>query len=165
MLRTAKQLGRVVIITNAEQDWVKESAAKHLPEVARELDGLPIVSARDIFEPMGHDDPQVWKTFCFKRVARCLQVYDRSQHTATIKKIPLVSIGDSQYERVAAQLVAHKNPFWNVATVKLRETPTIDELTLELNLCSDSLAQMLPQGELLDFQINDACQLELVPVT
>merc|ERR1719204_2919045 len=50
LLELAARLGRVIIVTNAEEGWVQQSAARFLPGLAPALEGVPVLSARSLFE-------------------------------------------------------------------------------------------------------------------
>ena len=62
LLSSALSLGfRIVIVTNAEKDWVQHSTKRFLPGVSPLLPFLQIVSARAEFESQFPDAPQQWK--------------------------------------------------------------------------------------------------------
>ena len=62
LLSSALSLGfRIVIVTNAEKDWVQHSTQRFLPAVCPLLEQLQIISARAEFEAQFPDAPQQWK--------------------------------------------------------------------------------------------------------
>jgi len=167
-LQKAKQVGRVLIVTNAALGWVEESMARFLPELAAELASVPVISARSIFEPQGVESWN-WKVHCFQRIAQSVQVQDMLCGQFQ-QEIQLVSIGDSLAERVAAQEVARDASLhWKATTVKLKDQPTVDDLTEQLLLCAESLPTVLPCETSLDLHVCSdgkcptSCRLEHMP--
>ncbi|CAE7709947.1 SIK2 [Symbiodinium sp. CCMP2456] len=130
-LQKAKQFGRVVIITNSGFGWVHETAVRFMPLLLSELEDIPVISARSIFEPLGVQEPYRWKVLCFRRIVDCF-TFDASGKTGPSC---LISIGDGWQERVAA-MIAGQDVEACVKCVKFLEQPGVDQLARELDLCS-----------------------------
>lgn len=88
----ALEHGPVHIITNAEQGWVQQSAAKWLPKLVPLLERVKVLSARSTYEPICGTNPLQWKWLAFKDVLSEYNVHDLHH---------VVSVGDSQVERMA----------------------------------------------------------------
>ncbi|CAE7222815.1 SIK2 [Symbiodinium pilosum] len=103
-----------------------------MPALLSELEDIPVVSARSIFEPLGVQEPYRWKVLCFRRIVDCF-TFD-----AAGKKGPssLISIGDGWQERVAAMMAAQDVELACVKCLKFLEQPGVDQLAQELDLCS-----------------------------
>ncbi|CAE7251038.1 SIK2 [Symbiodinium sp. CCMP2592] len=130
-LQKAKQFGRVVIITNSGFGWVHETAVRFMPLLLSELEDIPVISARSIFEPLGVQEPYRWKVLCFRRIVDCF-TFDASGKTGPSC---LISIGDGWQERVAA-MIAGQDVEACVKCIKFLEQPGVDQLAQELDLCS-----------------------------
>eukprot|EP00931_Biecheleriopsis_adriatica_P043848 TRINITY_DN25054_c0_g1_i1.p1 TRINITY_DN25054_c0_g1~~TRINITY_DN25054_c0_g1_i1.p1 ORF type:complete len:489 (+),score=112.73 TRINITY_DN25054_c0_g1_i1:192-1469(+) len=131
-LQEAAKLGRVVIVTNSGFGWVHETASRFMPSVLSELENVPVISARSIFEPLGVAEPYRWKVHCFQRIAECFQ-FDPAGITGPSS---LVSIGDGWHERVAAIMTAQDLKLaCHVKCMKLLEQPGVDQLAQQLDLC------------------------------
>ena len=124
LLKTCKARGRVIIVTNAMKGWVETSGKRLLPRVLAHIvqEQIPIVSAQhDWYAPRrrtynGFDDPTEWKAACFKT-----QVDAFARISAS--PINLLSIGDSMYERIAAQGLLSSDNVGVCKTVKFVDTP------------------------------------------
>jgi len=136
ILSEAKKLGKVHIVTNAEEGWVEKSMKTYLPEAVYTLNGINVVSARTKHEKKS-SDPTMWK---YHAMSDCLEdslLCPVDFSSTGINHV--ISIGDSNYERSAINLLAEDFNDFYVKSVKLREKPTVFELTKELELLSNSL--------------------------
>eukprot|EP00930_Biecheleria_cincta_P088871 TRINITY_DN7812_c0_g2_i3.p1 TRINITY_DN7812_c0_g2~~TRINITY_DN7812_c0_g2_i3.p1 ORF type:complete len:474 (-),score=69.39 TRINITY_DN7812_c0_g2_i3:84-1367(-) len=136
-LQEASKHGRVVIITNSGYGWVNETATRFMPRVLSELENIPVISARSIFEPLGIVEPYRWKVECFLRLAQCFQ-FDPAGISGPSS---LVSIGDGWHERVAAIMAAQDLKLeCHVKVIKFLEQPGVDRLADQLDLFSEVFA-------------------------
>ncbi|CAE6936719.1 SIK2 [Symbiodinium natans] len=153
-LQKAKRFGRVIIITNSGFGWVHETALRFMPMLLSqgELEDIPVISARAIFEPLGVLEPYRWKVLCFRRIVDCF-TFDAAGKTGPSS---LISIGDGWQEprpqmreqqmhgwcseneprRVAAMMAAQDVNLSCVKCIKFLEQPGVDQLAQELDLCS-----------------------------
>jgi len=156
VLRLAAEIGTVVIITNAQVNWVETSAKNFMPSVSPLLQQLKcnIVYARAVFEmdlagtsPKGRPKqsnfeynynaniPQQWKEVAF--YGELSRFYSKYQ-AQSWKNI--VSIGDQCCERDACNIAARQRPNnvskkkSRVKTLKLLEEPSIEDLTAQLHV-------------------------------
>jgi hypothetical protein len=124
MLKTCKARGRVIIVTNAMKGWVETSGKRLLPKVLAYLtqERIPIVSAQnEWYAPRrrtynGTDDPAEWKAACFENQVNAVA-------GTPLCPLNLLSIGDSMYERTAAQGLLSNRNVGLCKTVKFVDTP------------------------------------------
>merc|ERR1719199_1024886 len=64
-LRRAKQLGTVVLVTNAERGWIELSCQKFLPTLYPSLESVKLLSARTTYETASLISPLDWKLCAF----------------------------------------------------------------------------------------------------
>jgi hypothetical protein len=66
VLKLAKTLGIVYIITNAAEGWVELSSERFLPKTCKEVQsGVTIISARTRYEKLYPHNYQEWKIQAF----------------------------------------------------------------------------------------------------
>jgi len=130
LLELALDLGKVFIVTNAEEGWVEASAELYLPSLVQALEGVPILSARSRFEPEYPDETSVWKTKAFLEVRN---------HMNTHVFANVISLGDSPFEMAAARSLARRFDKALVKTIRFKVHPSPDELLEELEFCIDKL--------------------------
>jgi hypothetical protein len=122
LVRKAKTLGTVAIITNAEARWVPFSLSRHMKRLYEELRDISVYSCRDAYMymlPVEH-----WKERMFRRYAR--NIPDKSC---------VISIGDSSFEILAAKNLnsgEDTSKSFVIKTVKLQDRPTLKTLYLQL---------------------------------
>jgi len=119
-LRAARVMGKVVIVTNAEEGWVQHSVRKHVPALLGAVEGLEVVSARTAYEQDHPGAPSEWKRLAFERV-----VDDFLHGMDEGKWANFISLGDQVWERNALFAATDKVPgCWSKA-VKLLERPSL----------------------------------------
>lgn len=136
VVRAAQELGIVLIVTNSNHGWVHATAARFLPELAKELARIPVISARSIFEPQGICLQQ-WKVLCFERIVQCFN----SRSVGAVDVCSLVSIGDSIDEEEATMAIAQRCLCYAKA-LKLTERPNMCTVTQQLVFCLNHLSKM-----------------------
>jgi hypothetical protein len=125
VLRRAKRLGHVIIVTNAEKGWVELSSRKFLPEVSPLLEGIMITSARSTFEPAHPESPLQWKRLAFQRhIGEFFQT--TSRYTGTEARKNMISVGDSRQERAALFAATQGRDCWT-KSLKLMERPSMEQ--------------------------------------
>ncbi len=129
LMKKAKSLGMVCIVTNALNGWVQESCHQFLPRLYKEIENqqVGILSARSRYEQEHKDQNNLWKILAFKDIAA--KVMDEKLITN------LVIIGDSDIEIDAG--FAMTQSFTSAAcflkTIKLIDNPkTPDDLAKQL---------------------------------
>lgn len=127
LLERAAGLGPTFVITNAEEGWVQESAAEYIPEVLDVLTNhkVRVISARTNNEQYEVDQ---WKINAFLGVQQSL-----NSNVLT----NLMSMGDSNFERDAAWVMAEKFAQVRVKTLKFYGRPSPEQLLRQLRLVTE----------------------------
>jgi len=155
VLRTARSMAHVAIVTLAERPWVHESAEQYLPslnlpQLLEELD-IPVYYASDYRK--GADDLP-------GAVSKRLAMED-FLHTISgdSSRLNVLSVGDSWAEREAArtamqslerQAYAANLPMPSCKTLKFQTDPALKMLTLELRALMRRLGRMIALEEGVD---------------
>jgi len=144
VLEVAKRLGRVFIVTNAEDGWVQASAGLYLPRLLPALDGVAVRSARSKFEARHPNDMPKWKEKAFLEARRQMnpQIFTN-----------VISIGDSPYEMTAARNLSFKFNEALLKTVKFKVHPSPIELQRQLDFVLRELAGIERAPSALDIEL------------
>jgi hypothetical protein len=124
LLDMALGLGHTFIITNASEGWVQDCVSRYMPSLKVVLERIPVISARSRHESACSNLSQ-WKQCAFLDLGNKL---DKEIITN------LVSVGDSNFEMDAAQILGQQFSRSLIKTVKLKESPTAEELMKQLAL-------------------------------
>jgi len=134
-LRTAMELGEVMIVTNGVDWWVDDSCRRFLPGLLPLLGRLHVKSARHDYESIFPGDPFAWKRETFKDI---LQPRPKATN--------LVVLGDSFSEIHAAYGALHCMADSSlVKTVKFKESPSAEELIGQLRRVSQEMSSLVSQ--------------------
>lgn len=138
LIRSLK-MGKVIIITNANKDWIKISKYV-VPETSKIIDRfIPVISARDLYQQMV--DIAKWKTFAFNN--------NIGNYTQWAKHI--ISVGDDEYEYNALISLKQYIPYGKILKViKLIKHPTFDQLIEQLETLRNSLNDICKTRNHLD---------------
>jgi len=132
-LRTAMELGEVMIVTNGVDWWVEDSCRRFLPGLLPLLGRLHVKSARHDYESIFPGDPFAWKREAFVDI---LQPRPRATN--------LVVLGDSFSEIHAAHGALRCMVDSSlVKTVKFKEYPSAEELVGQLRRVSQELGGLV----------------------
>lgn len=141
VLRAARAVGRVSIVTLSKNSWVLKSAEKYLPNLdmpglIKEL-GITIYYAQEEEQHCpGALAAEDWRALKRLSMMRCLDEWHAEGVLASESKLSVVSIGDSDAEQEALKAViaarAVDRPICK--TVKLMDEPSLDELSRELQV-------------------------------
>ncbi|KAF4669313.1 hypothetical protein FOL47_002617 [Perkinsus chesapeaki] len=181
MVRVAASLGKVVIVTNAQDGWFELSCRKWLPSLEPLLQDLAvqICSARSAFEHTGIKSPAGWKAHAFRDIIdgqRCATPVSGSgpqfleQPSSTAVNFwnssamhrswrNVISIGDSPHEREALMRVTLGNiPTRRTAnswmkSVKFLLKPDLTQLGNEIQLLTESLEHIVKHDGALDLEL------------
>lgn len=170
LLQAATDRGHVQIVTMAQNSWVERCITDLMPGLRDTLSNLriPIVSARadltnqDLRQANGdgRDPSHFLKTRTMKRVIK--KFYGSGEHHRSWKNI--LSIGDSEAERCALQDIVFRhtqkdrNGVWKdcrCKTLLLRDKPTLEELTAELEFVAQLLPALVLHDGDLDMDIDE----------
>eukprot|EP00437_Effrenium_voratum_P000028 CAMPEP_0181430848 /NCGR_PEP_ID=MMETSP1110-20121109/17936_1 /TAXON_ID=174948 /ORGANISM="Symbiodinium sp., Strain CCMP421" /LENGTH=261 /DNA_ID=CAMNT_0023554179 /DNA_START=52 /DNA_END=837 /DNA_ORIENTATION=+ len=152
-LLTAMGYGRVVIVTNAMEGWVETSCAAFLPGLRPLLDELDIVSAR-AFEGVGIDGPAEWKRRAFAEIMEAAFAEGGSRPN-------VLSIGDSVYEQDAIKAATKCMPNCSSKSLKLLESPDIQQLIEEHDLLFHHLDTAVAHEDQLELEVAPEMAREL----
>jgi len=134
LLQLAVRLGQTFIITNATEGWVESSAAEHLPNLLPVLQKVEVISARSRHEEEYPHDVGMWKVRAFLDVQSKLN----SQMVTN-----LVSLGDSEYEMDAVQIMGKECEEALVKIIKFKDNPAPLELLKQLQTMAHKLEQVV----------------------
>jgi|Transcript_46516 hypothetical protein len=145
VLKSASQLGKVVIVTNAQQGWVEMCCSKLLPSLLSVLRSVDIVSARFCHEQES-DDPTEWKRLEFLKQVELI-------HGSNNQHLNLISVGDSSHERQALVSACASVQSSSGKSLKFAECPTIERLLDQLDLVNTSIVDVAEHNGHLDIEI------------
>lgn len=122
LLQKALRVGRTCIVTNAMKNWVETSSATYLPLTYGLLrrNEISVVSARAQYEKSYPNDPKRWKQEAFLDIKESLE---NSVFTN------IICVGDSTVELEAAQYLSKVLDQAILKTIKMKEGPTLEELS------------------------------------
>lgn len=150
LLTKSIELGDVHLVTNAEEGWIELTVEKFMPALKPLLPHVSIISARTSFESYHPCCPRTWKVMAFRQ-----QLSQSLMSCNPSRKINVISLGDSQHEREALQIVcADLNAYQK--SVKFVERPSIDVLQKQMELvhsCFDYICGYMGNLDLLLSQI------------
>ena len=113
------------IITNSEPGWVEYSCKRFFPLVYPLLSQLNIISARGLFEKIFPNNSRMWKIETFNNIFHNFNY---------LLPTNIICIGDSFYEIEAGKNLGKKFNNCFVKTIKFKECPNIEELSMQIFL-------------------------------
>jgi len=146
-LEMATQVGHVVIVTNAQQDWVQFSCAVWMGAVTDVLQKVDVVSARSTYEHCSQD-PSEWKRLAFEQEVSFLYgpVIDGQARN-------IVSFGDALHEQRALVSVTKGIPDCCGKSLKFLESPSVEQLIEEHDFVNKVFLDVLEHNGDLDVEI------------
>eukprot|EP00188_Purpureofilum_apyrenoidigerum_P001785 Plantae.Rhodophyta-Purpureofilum_apyrenoidigerum.ctg2018.p1 GENE.Plantae.Rhodophyta-Purpureofilum_apyrenoidigerum.ctg2018~~Plantae.Rhodophyta-Purpureofilum_apyrenoidigerum.ctg2018.p1 ORF type:complete len:228 (+),score=52.22 Plantae.Rhodophyta-Purpureofilum_apyrenoidigerum.ctg2018:31-684(+) len=114
LLKAARKLSRVFIVTNANMSWVNEVCEKWMPGVGDflRMNDIRILSARDLHEGPNPERSELWKVRAFR------DILSVSRYTVgTVQN--LIVIGDGREEHEAARALRRSERGVCVKMVKM----------------------------------------------
>jgi hypothetical protein len=158
LLLYATQLGRVIIVTNANVGWVELSCAAFMPKLLSFISNITVISAQDRYKPIVGQSPLEWKRRAFQDVVmNSGDPYDQLRN--------FISIGDGIPEKYAIHALRGNpgDPFYMpaiiVKAVKLLDQPTPSLLVEQLIAVHDMLKSVIHHPSSADF----TAELTLLP--
>lgn len=146
-LENAAEIGKVVIVTNAERGWIEQTCTKFMPSLVNMLKTIDMVSARSTFQHLTQD-PSEWKRLAFEYEA------SRVYGLGDVDEIAnLVSIGDSMHELNALRSVAEGMTNCRGKSIKLMERPSIKQLIDQHSTLIATLLEVAEHDGNSDFEI------------
>jgi len=138
-LEAAMQIGKVIIVTNAQQGWIEMSCTAFMPSLVSLVKTLDIVSARSTYEQFS-DSPAEWKRLAFEKEIE--PIYGN-----------VLSVGDLLHELLALKCATKDMTHCCKKSIKLLEAPSIEQLVEQHEVLSSSLMQVLEENGDLDMDI------------
>jgi hypothetical protein len=145
-LQAAEGLGKVVIVTNAEDGWVDLSCRRWMPSLHPIVSKMDHVSARSTWESVALTQPVEWKTKEFNHIITTF--YGDCQNKNVL------SIGDSPHDRAALQRAMATHPNGRAKNVKVKIRPSPEELLGQLEFLACTLDMLCSHDGTLDVAIN-----------
>lgn len=152
-LSLAKQVGTVVLITNAERGWIELSSCKFLPEIVPLLENCKLISARTAHESPERPLPLDWKLEAFAREMVSRTQNDRKSTKDAAAFTNVLSIGDGAYERESLIRVSASLPECRGKSLRFVERPSIGKLCRQHRLVSKRLRQLVRYDGDLDLSM------------
>jgi len=146
-LRLAKQLGTVVLITNAERGWIELSCQKFLPTLFPALESVKVLSARTTYESSCASSPLEWKVNAF--AAEVARVYGRGDD----RRKNILSLGDSVHEREALLRSTSRLLNCRSKSLKFVERPDISQICKQHALVCNCFEKIVHHDGNLDLCI------------
>lgn len=174
LLKSAIDMGTVMIVTNSMEPWVHVSCKRYLPSLLPLIEELPVIYTRSVVDSRkgGHhsgypmtgvqkvskqfgsqcadeSSPQRWKEIAFHQILQRLNFHGKS----------VISIGDSKFERNALRHVLSSQlkskGKCHMKTAKLFDDPSVEELIAEVRALQGTLQIMVQYEGNLDVEIQD----------
>jgi len=146
-LEMATQVGHVVIVTNAQQDWVQLSCSAFMGSLADLLQNVDVVSARSAYEHCSQD-PSEWKRLAFEQ-----EVVFLYGPIADGQKRNIVSFGDSMHEQRALVSVTKGVQDCCGKSMKFIDGPSVEQLIEEHDFVNKVFLDVLEHNGDLDVEI------------
>lgn len=159
-LVAAKERGKVVIVTNAEEGWVESSCARFMPSLLPLIRSIVVVSARSTFQRRGVLAPTAWK---YRAFAREFEAWRQEGVRATVfpgaaatiqRRQHVISIGDSLHEQQALAWATWGAPGCWAKSVKFMRRPDVELLAEQHQLVSDCFGQLVDLDDNLDVEVS-----------
>jgi len=154
-LQLALQIGKVVIVTNAQHGWIQMSCTKFMPSLVSLLKTMDIVSARSTYEESVAEVSE-WKRLAFEHEA---DLFYGSGHSGQQRNI--VSVGDSLHELLALKSLTKGVPNCYLKSIKLLEAPSIEQLIEQHEVLVASLPDVAARNGDLDVEIGEENSVEV----
>ena len=157
LLQAVRALGcAVVIITNADREWVEYSCARYLPRCMDLLSKVHVVSARH-FEHVYPGRSVCWKAAAFTHVAKAFFATGNSDPRC---RREIISIGDSNDERLAVRAAAaplNATP----KAIKLVDSPRLWTVARQLQTVAHCLPFLVYSDHAVDVDVAAVLHLSL----
>ena len=146
LLSKALAKGLVYIVTNSSSGWVEYSVEKYYPSIVPMLKYIHIISARTEYEYLHPGDPFHWKYLAFKKIKDTL-----NENMLT----NLIVMGDSMIEIKAGEQVAKLFETCYIKTIKLKPSPSLEEINKQLKLVNEGFMKIYSPGKNLNVKVGN----------
>lgn len=123
----------IFIVTNAEEGWIELTSTKFLSSASKKISDFRAISAKTLYGT-NSTDPVIWKQSAFKQ---CFTEYISKSNK---DKHCIISIGDSNAERLAVQALKSENTL--IKSIKMVELPDIIEVINQLKLITKNFNEI-----------------------
>uniref|UniRef100_A0A7S1KZA1 Acid phosphatase n=1 Tax=Alexandrium catenella TaxID=2925 RepID=A0A7S1KZA1_ALECA len=151
-LSTLKQLGQIVIVTNAEEGWVQQSTVLFMPGLMMLLLGVQVISARTLYGQRIPNAPLEWKRLAFESIIGSFR-----KRLSPGQQANVVSVGDLVAEQAALRSATRDVPECWGKSMKLQEHPHLGQLVHEHQLLQSGIRWVVAQPRDLDLSCEDEC--------
>lgn len=153
-LRIAKQLGTVVLVTNAERGWIELSCQKFMPTLYPALESVKLLSARTTYESPELNSPLDWKLCAFE--SEITRVFGKDVISEPDLRKNVLSLGDSVHEREALLRATASLPNCRSKSLKFVERPDIGQICKQHSLITSCFDRIVHHDGNLDLCIRCA---------
>lgn len=166
VLRAARAIGHVSIVTLSKNSWVTKSAERYLPGV----DFPALFTELDITVHYAQDEEKIcpgyiaaenWTGLKKSSMQGCVESWKAKGVLAVASRASVISIGDSDAEQKALKALlsspAHGRPLCK--TVKFMDEPTLNDLREELEEMPALLERLALGKKDFDLTINTPSEL------
>lgn len=142
LLSKIVKLSKVYIITNASLGWIYKSSELIPKTHGLMIKSIKVISAKDKYMKEFPSDPNMWKQKCFEKLVDS-------------KYNNYISIGDSEYEKLALVNLykTRKNMYFK--TIKFVERPEILQLYAQVHILINDIEYIIEQKQHNDLIYND----------
>mmetsp|Transcript_90769 Transcript_90769/g.290935 ORF Transcript_90769/g.290935 Transcript_90769/m.290935 type:complete len:338 (-) Transcript_90769:191-1204(-) len=159
ILKLAKSIGHVIMVTNARSPWVDISCQSFLPDVKDALKDIPITYALELVKPSDDFDKGTGCQLTDSK-ARAMKVavsefYSRYPGQSWKN---IISIGDAYFEHDAIRQVVGNNSQekpCRTKTIKLLEGPTTAGMVVQLSIIKSWLQQIVQTNKDINIDLMD----------
>jgi hypothetical protein len=139
LLLMSLHIGKVVIVTNANINWI-HLTKDILPKTSKLIESyIPIISARDVY--YGIHDMNKWKIYAFNNDIGHLVSWANQ----------IISIGDAEYEYNALiSLKSYVYDWKKLKTVRLVKNPSFDTLIDQIEVITKSIDDIYKHNNHMD---------------
>jgi hypothetical protein len=151
LLDNAKKYGEVLIITNSQPGWVKDSC-KLMPKLLQVLDTIQIISAQHEWIHLHPNRPDMWKKNAFLKLINDFINFDPNLI------VNLICIGDSIHEHDASKYSSYiintssSNNVY-VKNIIFESSPSINQLINEIYYTNLLFDVIINEDKSLEFPI------------
>jgi len=146
-LQMALEIGKVLIVTNAQGGWIETSCQRFMPSLVGVLGAVDTISARSAYEKYSKG-PSEWKEMAFKEE---VELFYGSCSTCQQRNI--VSVGDSLHEMNALLAVTKSMPTSCGKSIKLFDSPSIQQLIAQHEMLAECFMDVVEYNGDLDVAI------------
>lgn len=155
-LRRAKELGTVIIVTNAERGWIELTCSKYMPALLPILEGISLISARSTYESPEVRNPLDWKLAAFEREIQSFYREGAGTAASPQRLKNILSLGDSIHERQALMRCAEGLPNCFSKSLKFLVKPDVGQVSQQHSLVLQSFDRIVHHRGSLDLRLQCA---------